>query len=49
MHQVEIKSGETYRGELWEAEDNWNLQLKSVTATAKVRILRAVWIVVHLR
>mmetsp|Transcript_31865 Transcript_31865/g.57031 ORF Transcript_31865/g.57031 Transcript_31865/m.57031 type:complete len:129 (-) Transcript_31865:124-510(-) len=32
---VEIKSGETYRGELWEAEDNWNIQLKTVTATAK--------------
>lgn len=35
-HQVELKSGETYRGELHEAEDNWNCQLKNITATAKV-------------
>ena len=34
--QVELKSGETYRGELHEAEDNWNCQLKNITATAKV-------------
>ncbi|BDA42731.1 Small nuclear ribonucleoprotein Sm D3 [Coccomyxa sp. Obi] len=32
---VELKSGETYRGELAEAEDSWNVQLKNVTATAK--------------
>lgn len=32
---VELKSGETYRGELHEAEDNWNCQLKNITATAK--------------
>lgn len=32
---VELKSGESYRGELFEAEDNWNCQLKDVTATAK--------------
>jgi small nuclear ribonucleoprotein D3 len=32
---VELKSGETYRGELFEAEDNWNVQLKDVTATAR--------------
>ena len=35
--QVELKTGETYRGELNEAEDNWNCQLKNVTATARVR------------
>ena len=35
--QVELKSGETYRGELNDAEDNWNCQLKNVTATARVR------------
>lgn len=34
--QVELKSGEAYRGELAEAEDSWNVQLKNVTATAKV-------------
>ena len=34
--QAELKSGESYRGELFEAEDNWNVQLKNVTATAKV-------------
>ena len=39
MHQVELKSGETYRGELHEAEDNWNCQLKNITATAKVSVL----------
>jgi small nuclear ribonucleoprotein D3 len=32
---VELKTGETYRGELAEAEDNWNTQLKNVTATAR--------------
>eukprot|EP00891_Asterochloris_glomerata_P007859 jgi/Astpho2/7859/fgenesh1_pm.00117_%23_25_t len=32
---VELKSGELYRGELTDAEDNWNIQLKNVTATAK--------------
>lgn len=37
--QVELKSGETYRGELAEAEDSWNVQLKNVTATAKVLTL----------
>ena len=36
--QVELKSGETYRGELHEAEDNWNCQLKNITATAKVNL-----------
>ncbi len=34
--QAELKSGEMYRGELVEAEDSWNVQLKNVTATAKV-------------
>ena len=34
--QVELKTGETYRGELAEAEDSWNIQLQNVTATAKV-------------
>ena len=34
---VELKSGENYRGELIEAEDNWNCQMKNVQATAKVR------------
>lgn len=40
--QVELKSGEIYRGELHEAEDNWNVQLTNVAATArdgKVRLL----------
>jgi len=32
---VELKSGESYRGELAEAEDNWNCQLKNVRATAR--------------
>ena len=29
-----------YRGELVEAEDSWNVQLKNVTATSKVRTHR---------
>lgn len=33
--QVELKSGEMYRGELHEAEDNWNVQLSNVTCTAR--------------
>ncbi|GMH35836.1 hypothetical protein BSKO_03704 [Bryopsis sp. KO-2023] len=32
---VELKTGEYYRGELHDAEDNWNVQLKDVTATAR--------------
>lgn len=32
---IELKTGETYRGELHEAEDNWNVQIKNVTATAR--------------
>ena len=35
--QVELKTGEAYRGELHEAEDNWNCQIKNATATAKVK------------
>lgn len=36
-HQVtvEMKTGETYRGQLLEAEDNWNCQVGEVTATGK--------------
>jgi small nuclear ribonucleoprotein D3 len=30
-----LKSGETYRGQLVEAEDNWNCQLSSVSFTGK--------------
>lgn len=33
--QVELKTGETLRGDLAETEDNWNLQLKNATATAR--------------
>lgn len=33
--QVELKSGESFRGELHDAEDNWNVQLSNVTATAR--------------
>jgi small nuclear ribonucleoprotein D3 len=32
---VELKSGEIYRGELHDAEDNWNVQLTNVQATAR--------------
>lgn len=32
---IELRTGETYRGELHEAEDNWNCQLRNVTSTAK--------------
>ena len=32
---LELKTGEMYRGELFDVEDNWNCQLKDVTATAK--------------
>lgn len=37
LFQVELTSGETYRGDMAETEDNWNVQLKNVTATAKVK------------
>ncbi len=32
---VELKTGEMYRGELFEAEDNMNCQLKDVTCTGR--------------
>eukprot|EP01025_Chloroclados_australasicus_P058185 TRINITY_DN7287_c0_g1_i1.p2 TRINITY_DN7287_c0_g1~~TRINITY_DN7287_c0_g1_i1.p2 ORF type:complete len:136 (-),score=9.47 TRINITY_DN7287_c0_g1_i1:412-783(-) len=32
---IELKSHETFRGELVSVEDNWNLQLKEVSATAR--------------
>jgi small nuclear ribonucleoprotein (snRNP)-like protein len=35
--QVETKNGELYRGELYEAEDNWNCQLRAVQMTGRVR------------
>jgi len=34
--QVELKTGETYRGTLVEAEDNWNSQMKDITVTGRV-------------
>ena len=39
---VEMKTGETYRGQLLEAEDNWNCQVGEVTATAKDGKVRTV-------
>jgi small nuclear ribonucleoprotein D3 len=36
---VELKTGETYRGTLVEAEDNWNSQMKDITVTGRVRRL----------
>ena len=38
--QVELKTGETYRGTLVESEDNWNSQMKDITVTGRVRGLR---------
>ena len=35
--QLELKTGETYRGTLVEAEDNWNSQLKDIVVTGRVR------------
>lgn len=35
--QIELKTGETYRGTLLESEDNWNCQLQGITHTGKVR------------
>ncbi|KAJ9673326.1 hypothetical protein PVL29_023110 [Vitis rotundifolia] len=32
---VELKSGELYRGNMIECEDNWNCQLENITFTAK--------------
>ena len=37
MLQVELKTGETYRGTLVESEDNWNSQMKDITVTGRVR------------
>lgn len=34
--QVETKNHELYRGELYEAEDNWNCQMREVQMTARV-------------
>jgi small nuclear ribonucleoprotein D3 len=33
--QIELKTGETYRGTLLESEDNWNCQLSGITHTGK--------------
>ena len=35
QQQVELKSGEVYRGTLVEAEDNWNCQLTNVSLTGR--------------
>jgi small nuclear ribonucleoprotein D3 len=32
---AELKTGEVYRGQLLEAEDNWNCQMSDVTYTGK--------------
>merc|ERR1719382_92276 len=32
---VEMKTGESYRGVLMEAEDNWNAQMSNITVTSK--------------
>eukprot|EP00239_Pterosperma_sp_CCMP1384_P006593 CAMPEP_0197847058 /NCGR_PEP_ID=MMETSP1438-20131217/5175_1 /TAXON_ID=1461541 /ORGANISM="Pterosperma sp., Strain CCMP1384" /LENGTH=107 /DNA_ID=CAMNT_0043458871 /DNA_START=149 /DNA_END=469 /DNA_ORIENTATION=- len=32
---IELTTGETYRGQLVEAEDNWNCQMEDITFTAK--------------
>ena len=32
---IEVKTGETYRGKMFETEDNMNCQLQDVTMTAK--------------
>ena len=32
---VELKTGELFRGQLFDAEDNWNVQLRDVEATAR--------------
>ena len=33
--QIELKTGETYRGTLLESEDNWNCQLQGITHTGR--------------
>ena len=35
--QIELKTGEQYRGVLKNTQDNWNCQLEDVTYTARVR------------
>ncbi|BFZ59496.1 small nuclear ribonucleoprotein Sm D3 [Saitoella coloradoensis] len=32
---LELNNGQTYRGKLFEAEDNMNVQLKDITVTAR--------------
>jgi small nuclear ribonucleoprotein (snRNP)-like protein len=44
--QVELKTGQTYRGELHDAEDNWNCQLKNVTFTERVCDACAICVIV---
>ncbi|RVW50960.1 Small nuclear ribonucleoprotein SmD3b [Vitis vinifera] len=39
---VELKSGELYRGNMIECEDNWNCQLESITFTGKCAVISAV-------
>lgn len=38
--QIETKNGELYRGELYEAEDNWNCQMRAVQMTGRVCSLK---------
>jgi len=35
MVTVEIKTGQTFRGKLLEAEDNMNVQMENITVTAR--------------
>ena len=35
LQQIELKTGDTYRGTLIESEDNWNCQLEGITHTGK--------------
>ena len=37
LQQIELKTGDTYRGTLIESEDNWNCQLEGITHTGKER------------
>ena len=39
--QIELKTGEQYRGMLKHTEDNWNCQMEDVTYTARVRCVKA--------
>jgi small nuclear ribonucleoprotein (snRNP)-like protein len=41
--QVETKNGELYRGELYEAEDNWNCQMRAVQMTSRVCFTLGTW------